>query len=136
MENLTAEQTKRNTLSYTTEERLDMLTRACVRYEKDFEVLFKELGKLTNALNEVKTLNQNLDNPIIATIKNVYQLEDYDYKDKVLTVYLVEFDEFIDKLYLHRIKGNLDGLFSGAKATFKIDGDRIKDFRSIKNTIN
>lgn len=131
------EQTEQNTLSYTTEQRVQMLTRSCIRYEDEIatlnsacKMLFEKLDKLEN---KSKTLEQNLDNPFIATIKNVYQLEDYEYKDKVLTVYLMEFDEFIDKLYLHRIKGNLDGLSSGSKAIFKVDGDRIKDFRAVKN---
>jgi hypothetical protein len=126
----------------TPEERLEILTTACIRYEKEIEtlstackILFEKLDKLTNTTNQTKTLGQNLDNPIIVTIKNVYQLEDYEYKDKVLTVYLIEFDEFIDKLYLHRIKGNLDGLSSGSKVIFKVDGDRIKDFRPVKNII-
>jgi hypothetical protein len=125
---------------YTTEERLEMLTLCCMRYEKAIDdlvlqntIMQAKVKNISEKLNQYKNKDLNLDNPIVATIKSVYQLEDYEYKEKILTVYMIEFDEFIDKLYLHRSKGNLDGLQQGSKATFKIEGDRIKDFKSIKN---
>ena len=133
------DQQEKRTYAYTAQERLDMITPALIRFEKVIEQLKADVVRL-NA--EVKKLeNTQFDpissnNQIIATIKNVYQLEDYPYKDKILTVYMLEFDEFVDKLYLHRIQGNVDGLYSGAKATFKLDGDKIRDFKQIRSIIS
>lgn len=138
MESLTKEQTKKD-IPYTSEERIEILHNACARYEREIRILSIRYRVLSDRFDKfkdsVKIVEQNPDKPIVATIKSVYQLEDYEYKDKVLTIYLMEFDEFIDKLYLHRTKGNMDGLLPGAKATFKVEGDKLKDFKPIKNII-
>ena len=99
----------------------------------DNMALATKLAKLEERVNKLNSVRIYDDNSIIATIKNVYQLDDYPYKDKILTVYMIDFEEFTERLYLHRVKDNFDGLQSGCKATFKVEGDRIKDFKSIKN---
>lgn len=101
--------------------------------------LYGAVERLKQEIKEIKQVNRlknTEDNSIIATIQNTYQLEDYEFKGKILTVFLLEFKEYTDRLYLHRIKGNLEGLTEGSKVIFKVDGDKVKDLKVIKNIIS
>lgn len=98
------------------------------------EYLSDKIEYLEKQMNLPKV--EEIDEPIIATLKTIYRLESYNAGGKDIYVHCVELNEYTNKLFWHMQKKTMDQISIGTKILFKLDGDRIKDAKIINEQIN
>jgi hypothetical protein len=80
--------------------------------------------------------DEETDNILIGTIKEVYYVKEYEYRDRVFEQFLVTLEDN-KKYYVDKFKSSKPRMEDGHKISYEIDGNKLRNVRiltEIKST--
>ena len=72
--------------------------------------------------------DEETDNILIGTIKEVYYVKEYEYRDRVFEQFLVTLEDN-KKYYVDKFKSSKPRMEDGHKISYEIDGNKLRNVR-------